>query len=74
MSDASGSPPADTPPATDGAPRRAIRRWGDACYHQVDEEVEEGFILRGILIPHDEVVDVIDLEANRKKGSDPFSE
>lgn len=36
----------------------AIRRWGDACFHLVDEVVEDGYILHGHLIPHDEVLEV----------------
>lgn len=51
------------PGADAGEPTRtrAIRRWGDPCFHRVDEEVEEGFILGGVLIPRDEVLEVIDV-------------
>lgn len=40
----------------------AIRRWGDACFHYVDEVVEEGFILGSVLIPNDEVLEVREVE------------
>jgi hypothetical protein len=45
----------------DGAipqPQIAIRRWGDACFHLVDEEVEEGYILGGHLIAREDVLEV----------------
>lgn len=35
-----------------------IRRAQDRCFHNVEEEVEEGYIVDGILIPRDEVVEV----------------
>lgn len=40
----------------------AIRRWGDACFHAIDEVVEEGYILHGHLISHDDVVEVRRIE------------
>lgn len=40
----------------------AIRRWGDACFHLVDEVVEEGYILGSVLIPHHDVLEVRPLE------------
>ena len=42
----------------------AIRRWGDACFHRVDEVVEEGFILGSVLVPRDEVLEVIEVGAD----------
>lgn len=58
------SPPdADnTPPAS--APQVAIRRWGDACFHRVDEVVEEGFILGSVLVSRDDVLEVIEVGAD----------
>lgn len=35
-----------------------IRRPQDRCFHNVEEEVEEGYIVEGILIPRDEVTEV----------------
>lgn len=35
-----------------------IRRHTDRCFHAVDEEVEEGYIVQGVLIPRDEVAEV----------------
>jgi hypothetical protein len=49
--------------AVDEQRQVAIRRWGDGCFHRVDEVVEEGFILGGVLIPRDEVLEVIELGA-----------
>ncbi|MCC7193753.1 MAG: hypothetical protein IT444_13335 [Phycisphaeraceae bacterium] len=39
-------------------PRIAIRRATDRCFHRVEEIVPNGYIVDGILIPHDEVVQV----------------
>lgn len=36
----------------------AIRRWGDSCFHWVEEVVEEGYIIGGVLISKDDVVEV----------------
>lgn len=36
----------------------AIRRWGDACFHLVDEVVEEGYIIGGHLISREDVLEV----------------
>ncbi len=38
-----------------------VRRWGDACFHPVEEEVPEGFIVDGMLIPHHEICEVIEI-------------
>ncbi|MCC5877197.1 MAG: hypothetical protein JJU11_13330 [Candidatus Sumerlaeia bacterium] len=35
-----------------------IRRHTDRCFHAVEEEVEEGYIIDGILIHKDEVAEV----------------
>ena len=46
----------------DGGERQvAIRRWGDGCFHRVEEVVEEGYIIGGVLISKDDVVDVIEV-------------
>ena len=34
-----------------------IRRWGDRCFHFVEEELEDGYIVEGIFIDKDDVVD-----------------
>jgi hypothetical protein len=47
------------------APEIGIRRWGDGCFHAVEEEVPGGFIVNGILIPRDEVVQIIELATGR---------
>lgn len=44
--------------------RVAIRRWGDKCFHLVDEEVEEGYILDGHLIRREDVVDRREVEGS----------
>lgn len=41
----------------DPSPCLAIRRLTDRCFHRVEEVVPEGYIVEGILIPHDEVVE-----------------
>ena len=46
-----------------GPPRLGIRRWGDGCFHPVEEEVPEGYIVDGILICRDEVLQVVDLDS-----------
>ena len=40
------------------APRLAIRRHTDRCFHRVEEVVTGGYIVEGILIPEDEVAEV----------------
>lgn len=35
-----------------------IRRHTDRCFHAVEEEVEEGYIIDGILIHRDDVAEV----------------
>lgn len=47
------------------SPRIGIRRWGDGCFHPVEEEVPEGFIVNGMLIRRDEVVSIVDLATGR---------
>jgi hypothetical protein len=46
----------------DQTPNVAIRRHHDRCFHAVEEVVLEGFIVQGILIPHDEVAQVAPVE------------
>ena len=43
-----------------------IRRHQDRCFHPVEEEVEEGYIVDGILVPRDEIAEV-----TKAKKSDP---
>ncbi len=43
-------------------PRMGIKRWGDACFHPVEEVVPEGYIVHGILIPREDVREVIHLD------------
>lgn len=35
-----------------------IRRHQDRCFHAVEEEVEEGYIVQGVLIHRDEVKEI----------------
>jgi hypothetical protein len=42
------------------SPQIGIRREGDGCFHAVEEVVPEGYIVDGILVRHDEVVDIIE--------------
>lgn len=35
-----------------------IRRHWDRCFHAVEEEVEEGYIVQGTLIPREDVAEV----------------
>ena len=35
-----------------------VRRHTDRCFHAAEEETEEGFIVRGVLFPRDEVAEV----------------
>jgi hypothetical protein len=45
----------------------AIRRHTDRCFHRVEEVVEGkhgGYIVDGILIPRDDVAEVIELDAS----------
>lgn len=45
-----------------------IRRHQDRCFHPVEEEVEEGFIVDGILIPRDEVAEIRTAPAGPGEG------
>lgn len=45
----------------DDQPPVAIRRWGDACFHLVDEVTEDGYILGSVLIPKEDVLEVREL-------------
>jgi hypothetical protein len=47
-------------------PRLAIRRHTDRCFHRVEEIVEGkhgGYIVEGILIPREDVAEVIELDS-----------
>jgi hypothetical protein len=46
-------------------PDIGIRREGDACFHLVEEEVPEGYIVQGVLIPRDEVVEIVDVSSGK---------
>lgn len=35
-----------------------IRRHWDRCFHAAEEEVEEGYIVQGTLIPHEDIAEV----------------
>gem|GEM_PF-5098459 len=44
-------------------PHLAIRRHTDRCFHRVEEVVpDEGYIVDGILIPLDEVAQLVELD------------
>ncbi|QDU32603.1 hypothetical protein KS4_06370 [Poriferisphaera corsica] len=45
-------------------PKLAIRRHTDRCFHRVEEVVQGGYIVEGIMIGEDEVAEV------RKTGDD----
>ena len=36
-----------------------VRRWGDRCYHEVEEEFDDGYIVDGIFIDRADVVDTV---------------
>ena len=38
--------------------RIGIRRWGDRCFHEVEEVLDDGYIVGGFFIRKDEVVAV----------------
>jgi hypothetical protein len=42
-------------------PRIGVRRWGDACFHEVQEETPDGYVVEGFLIPRDDVWEFLDL-------------
>ena len=50
---------------TNEPPHLGVRRWGDACFHPVEEEVPEGYIVDGFLFARDEVCEVLDLTTGR---------
>ena len=54
-----------TEPHEDDNPGIGIRRWGDACFHPVEEEVPEGYIVDNILIPRDEVMEVLNIASGQ---------
>lgn len=35
-----------------------VRRHTDRCFHAAEEETEEGYVVRGVLFPRDEVAEV----------------
>jgi DNA polymerase III subunit epsilon len=43
--------------SSEGSAQLGIRRAGDACFHPVEEEVPEGYIVDGILIRREDVVE-----------------
>ena len=47
-----------------------IRRWGDRCHHEVEEELADGYIVQGVFIAKDEVVSVIRLEDEEAEDAD----
>ena len=49
-----------------------IRRHTDRCFHAVEEEVEEGYIVQGVLIARDEVAEVRRVTRSAS-GDDPLS-
>jgi hypothetical protein len=47
--------------------RLAIRRHTDRCFHRVEEVIEGklgGYIVDGILIPREDVAEVVELDAD----------
>ena len=46
----------------DEQPKLAIRRHHDRCFHPVEEEVPEGYIVQGVLIDRDEVAQVVEMD------------
>ncbi len=47
---------------TDDDPRLAIRRHTDRCFHRVEEVVDEGYIVDGVLIDRDDVAEARPLD------------
>ena len=52
-------------------PRIGVRRWGDACFHEVQEETPDGYLVEGFLIPHHDVCEVIDLGSGEVQSDCP---
>src|SRR3954468_16789137 len=52
--------------STAGSVQLGIRREGDACFHPVEEEVPEGYIVDGILIRREDVVETTTSETCRR--------
>jgi hypothetical protein len=60
---ARGGPPGEAKPqagSETGEPPvgMAVRRYGDRCFHAVEEIVKEGYIVEGILFAHEDVAEV----------------
>ena len=51
-----------------------IRRWGEWCFHEVEEVLEDGYIVDGIFIRRDEVVDVRTWDDGEGGGSECAAE
>ena len=47
-----------------------IRRWGDRCYHAVEEELEDGYVVDGIFIHRDDVVDTVEYDDDQDQPPD----
>jgi len=54
---------AENHPQPEDRPGLAIRRYGDMCFHEVEEVVAEGYIVDNILIPRHEVLEVRRVDA-----------
>ena len=48
-----------------------VRRWGDACFHEVQEETPDGYVVEGFLIPRHDVCEVLDLGSGEIRNPCP---
>jgi len=55
-------------------PRLGVKRWGDTCFHAVEEVVPEGYIVDGILIAREDVREVIHLDDEGNVCDSPRSD
>jgi hypothetical protein len=54
--------PSPTPQDAEDDPRLAVRRDTDRCFHRVEEQTPDGYIVEGVLFTRDEVAEVVELD------------
>lgn len=55
----------------DDEPHVAVRRHHDRCFHVAQEVVPEGYIVQGVLIPLEEVAQVVRLDEGQAPPACP---